>query len=267
LKEHGQVDTASYAPRIDVVSDDFEIPQLNKRRRIWALLPHNYEYSNRRYPVLYLQDAQNLFDEHAPYGNWAIDRHLGNLFRKGIGEIIVIAIDHGGQERIKEYSPYIHRQFGQGQGKHYASFIIETLKPYIDKTYRTLPDREHNGIGGSSMGGLISSYIGLIYPQYFSKLMIFSPSFWFSDKIYFNAFNCDYKYPLRMYIYGGEKESPYMKRHIHRFEDAVKAGENRGVSNEFKIVINPDGEHNERFWSEQFPQAIKWLYHPSKLEH
>ncbi len=123
-------------PIIELIDKDFEIPQLGKKRRIWALLPHDYYDSDKQYPVLYLQDAQNLFDEDAPFGSWSIDRHLMELSAAGHGDLIVICIDHGGKERIQEYSPYQHRKFGEGQGKDYANFIIETLKPYVDGHYR-----------------------------------------------------------------------------------------------------------------------------------
>lgn len=243
-----------------MISDEFTIPQLNKKRRIWALLPHDYDESVKSYPVLYLQDAQNLWDDKSQFGNWAIDKKMGQLAMKGFGDLIIIAVDHGGTERIKEYSPYYHRDFGKGEGMHYAKFITETLKPYVDQNFRTKPDREHNGIGGSSMGGLISAYTGLVYPQYFSKLMIFSPSFWFSDHIYFNAFNHNYTMPLRMYIYGGEKESEFMKQHIYKFKEAVKKGECMGISNSFNIEINPIGMHREHDWGKIFPKAVKWLF-------
>ena len=162
--------TIDYTPTIEIVAEDFLIPQLEKTRKVYALLPYNYHDSDKAYPVLYLQDAQNLFNDFNPYGNWEIDKHLADLAFSGMSDIIVIAIDHGGKERINEYSPYFHRKFGKGQGKHYANFIINSLKPYIDEKYRTLPQREFTGIGGSSMGALISAYIGIVYPSYFKML-------------------------------------------------------------------------------------------------
>ena len=260
MKDNEEQKIEQLSPIIEVVSEHFEIPQLKKTRKIYALLPHDYYDSDKRYPVLYLQDAQNLFNEYNPFGNWAIDKHLEDLSREGLGDIIIIAIDHGGKERIQEYSPYFHRKFGKGQGVHYARFIINTLKPYIDKTYRTNPERRYSGIGGSSMGGLISAYIGIVHPEYFSRLMIFSPSFWYSDKIYFDAFNYNYTLPMRMYIYGGDRESEYMSRHIHRFKDAVKQGEYDESLVQYNVVINPEGEHNEAYWSEVFSDAVKWLF-------
>ena len=247
-------------PRIVLVKDAFEIPQLEKTRRIWALLPHDYDKSKKRYPVLYLQDAQNLFDDHSPFGNWAIDRKLAELKRQGYGDIIIVAIDHGGTERLKEFSPYHHREFGKGEGKLYAKFIIDTLKPYVDKTYRTLPDREYTGIGGSSMGGLISAYMGIVHPEHFGKLMIFSPSFWYSDEIYFDAFNYKYVLPTKIYLYAGERESKFMTQHVRRFKRAVRTHLFDDTLTNFKIVINPDGQHQESFWGEAFEDAVKWLF-------
>ena len=249
-----------FGPHIQLIGEEFEIPQLSKNRRIWALLPHDYHSSEKRYPVLYLQDAQNLFDENAPFGNWAIDRRLASLAADGAGDIIVIAIDHAGTERITEYSPYYHRKFGKGKGKLYAKFMIETLKPHIDKSFRTKPGRGDTGIGGSSMGGLISAYTGIVYPQHFSKLMIFSPSFWYSDDIYFDAFNYKYILPMKIYLYAGENESRYMTQHIHRFKGAVKSSVFNSPLTKFNIVINPDGEHGERYWGEAFEKAVQWLY-------
>lgn len=254
---------AQYAPRIELIEEAFEIPQLGKTRKIWALLPHDYYETEERYPVMYLQDAQNLFDDQAPFGNWGIDRAMAHMSAKG-KKFIVIAIDHAGKERISEYSPYFHREFGDGQGKSYARFIIETLKPYVDKKYRSKAEREHTGIGGSSMGGLISAYIGIVHPKDFGNLMIFSPSFWFSDEIYFDAFNYKYVLPSKIYIYAGDRESRYMSEHIHRFKDAVKAHPYENPLVRFQLQINPNGEHQESFWGEEFPRAIDWLFFENK---
>lgn len=256
----------SYLPLIEVIAERFEIPQLEQDRKIYALLPHDYYQTNKKYPVLYLQDAQNLFDENAPFGNWAIDRQMAEQAQNGKGDLIIIAIDHGGRERISEYSPYYHRKFGEGKGKNYAAFITETLKPYVDINYRTKPHRDYNGIGGSSMGALISAYIGIVYPKFFSKLMIFSPSFWYSDEIYFDAFKYDYIMPMRAYIYAGEKESVYMSQHIHKFRDALAHGEFSSKLTRFRISINEEGEHNEYYWGEAFGPAISWLYFPREKE-
>ena len=116
LQSSNTIQSNSFKPIIQLISNSFEIPQLGLRRRIWALLPHDYHQSGKQYPVLYLQDAQNLFNDSAPFGNWAIDQHMQDLAEQGMDELIVIAIDHGGKERISEYSPYFHRKFGKGKG-------------------------------------------------------------------------------------------------------------------------------------------------------
>ena len=126
-----------YAPIIKVLAEDFEIPQLGKKRKITALLPYDYEDSNEHFPVLYLQDGQNLFDPNAPFGNWSIDKALATMAAKKIGKMIVVAIDHGGRERIEEYTPFIQSKFGVGKGRKYLQFVTDTLKPYVDKNYRS----------------------------------------------------------------------------------------------------------------------------------
>jgi predicted alpha/beta superfamily hydrolase len=254
----------TFLPEIRLLQDDFEIPQLGKSRRIWALLPHDYVKSKKKYPVLYLQDAQNLFDENAPFGNWEIDQQMASLASEGKGDLIIIAIDHGGKERIREYSPYYHRKFGKGEGKDYARFIIDTLKPYVDRNFRTKPEREFTGIGGSSMGGLISAYIGIVHTEHFGKLMIFSPSFWYSDEIYFDAFRYHYTQRLRIYLYAGEKESEHMSNHIREFKRALKETAFDLDLIDFYIDINPEGQHQESYWKEAFSPAVKWLFFNSK---
>jgi len=264
MKAHLQAqlskERATFDPHIKLIEDEFEIPQLNKTRRIWVLLPYNYYESEQSYPVLYLQDAQNLFDESAPFGTWGIDKHMAELSKEG-HDFIVIAVDHAGKERISEYNPYQHREFGKGQGKMYARFIINTLKPHVDKKYRTKPEREFNGIGGSSMGALISAYIGIVHPKHFGKLMIFSPSFWYSDKIYFDAFNYKYIYPTKIYLYAGERESKYMTQHVRRFRHAIEAQSYEKRLTTFKVQINPVGEHGERYWGQAFNDAVTWLFY------
>ena len=249
----------TFDPHIKLIKEEFNIPQLNKTRSIWALLPHNYYDSDQSYPVLYLQDAQNLFDESAPFGTWGIDKHMAEMSKQGY-DFIVVAVDHAGRERISEYSPYHHREFGNGHGKLYAKFIINTLKPFVDKKYRTKPERKYSGIGGSSMGALISAYTGIVHPKYFGKLMIFSPSFWYSDKIYFDAFNYKYIYPTKIYLYAGERESKYMTQHVRRFRHAIEAQSYEKQLTTFKVRINPEGEHGERYWGQAFNDAVTWLF-------
>ncbi len=179
----GSSGTSTAAPNVQILSTSFAMPQLNRTRRIWLYLPPDYQTGNRRYPVIYMHDGQNLFDNTTSFsGEWGIDETLNQLFPTDSGAIVV-GIDNGGSDRTNEYSPWMNPQYGGGQGDLYARFIVETLKPYIDQNFRTKPEREFTATIGSSMGGLISYYLGLKHQQVFSKIGIFSPSFWFSSGV------------------------------------------------------------------------------------
>ncbi len=248
----------AFLPQGKVIAEQFEIPQLIKTRRISALLPHDYDTSSRHYPVLYLQDGQNLFDEHAPFGNWAVDKKLALMAERGMGDIIIIAIDHAEEERIAEFTPSARTNLEAGDGKKYVRFLADTLKPYVDKHFRTLPGREHTGIGGSSMGGLISIYAGLMYPEVYGKLMIFSPSLWVMPNIHFHFLDFQGSQDMNIYLYAGGKESANMIPNIQRFKAAFEERGDALVN--FELSIDPQGKHNEERWGEEFPRAAEWLF-------
>ena len=252
----------AFLPKIQVISEQFEIPQLIKTRRIAALLPHDYEESGKHYPVLYLQDGQNLFDDYAPFGNWGVDKKLAVMAERGIGDIIIISIDHAEKERIDEFTPSHRTKLGYGDGKKYVRFLADTLKTYVDKNFRTVPGREHTGIGGSSMGGLISIYAGLMYPEVYGKLMIFSPSLWVMPNIHFHFLNFNDPQDMEIYLYGGEKESVNMVPNLRRFKEAFEDSGN--ASFKFKLAVDPRGQHNEARWGEEFPRAAEWLFFHQK---
>ncbi|MDH3649252.1 MAG: alpha/beta hydrolase-fold protein, partial [Saprospiraceae bacterium] len=260
-RKNGKACDPALLPEKYIIEKDFEIPQLKKRRRIWALLPHDYhQQSTKRYPVLYLQDAQNLFNEHAPFGNWAIDEKIAVLSEQGFGDFIVVAIEHGGRDRIKEFSPFKTEKFGAGEGKLYARFLIETLKPYVDKKFRTESGRLHTAIGGSSMGGLISVFAGMMYPDIFSKWMIFSPSLWVSSKIFTEANEFTNTDPTFVYLYGGKSESRSMERDLNLFVDILTGKSDHKDLIRYKLSIHPTALHNEQYWGQEFPKAAKWLF-------
>jgi predicted alpha/beta superfamily hydrolase len=253
----------NFLPKVHLISEEFEIPQLNKTRRIWALLPHDYEASTETYPVLYLQDAQNLFNEKAKYGNWEIDKKLAVMSEYKIGKIIIIAVEHAEQDRIKEYNVG-KTLLGVGQGKKYIRFITDTLKPFVDKNFRTKTEREFTGIGGSSMGGLVSIFSGLMYPEVYGKLMIFSPSLWVIPKMDFN--NIDFSEPgdTKIYLYAGGDESATMIEHVKKFKKNMIKNEFVTSKMKINLSINMLGKHNETYWSDEFPKAIEWLFFNTK---
>ncbi|NIF04944.1 alpha/beta hydrolase [Chryseobacterium sp. Tr-659] len=251
-----------YFPTAEVISEKFYIPQLDRYRKVWALLPYDYHTSDKRYPVLYLQDAQNLFNEGSGFGNWEIDKKLSILAEYGRGDIIVIAIEHGSEERIKEYIFDNDHVANGSEGKKYIRFIADTLKPFVDENYRTKKDRDNTGIGGSSLGALISIYSGFLYPEVYSKLLIFSPSLWVEPNNNFPMMNFRVPFKTKIYLYGGGQEGSKMVKRIHIFEEYLKRWEKKNLFDfEFKTNINPEGTHNEFYWSQEFPRAIEWLFY------
>ncbi|MDX5479771.1 MAG: carbohydrate esterase, partial [Cyclobacteriaceae bacterium] len=143
-----------------------------------------------------------MFNENAAFGNWQIDKKLAVMSDYGIGKIIIIAIEHADKERLIEYNVG-KTLLGEGQGKQYIRFVTDTLKPFIDKNFRTKSDREHTGIGGSSMGGLVSIFSGLMYPEVYGKLMIFSPSLWVIPKIKLSFPHFYEPMDTKIYLYAG----------------------------------------------------------------
>ncbi|MCS4304703.1 alpha/beta hydrolase [Chryseobacterium sp. BIGb0232] len=251
-----------FFPTAEVISEKFYIPQLDRYRKIWAVLPYDYHTSEKSYPVLYLQDAQNLFNEGSGFGNWEIDKKLSILAEYGRGDIIVIAIEHGSEDRIKEYIFDNDNVANGSEGKKYIRFITDTLKPYVDANYRTKKDRDNTGIGGSSLGALISIYSGFLYPEVYSKLLIFSPSLWVEPNNNFPMMNFRVPFKTKIYLYGGGQEGSKMVKRIHIFEEYLKRWEKKSFFDfEFKTNINPEGTHSEFYWSQEFPRAIEWLYY------
>ncbi len=260
-KNYGLEFNPKYLPKKLIISDNFFSEELQNHRKITALLPYNYAYNlTRRYPVLYLHDGQNLFNEKSPFGNWEIDKKLAVLAEIGKGEIIVIAIDHTEKDRAEEFIVEPTRRFAQAKGRDYIRFVAQTVKPFIDTQLRTLTDRENTCLGGSSLGGLISIHAGLMYPEIFGKMMIFSPSFWVEQKIGFQNLPPIQNFPIKAYIYGGGEEGSNMLQNIEKFTNHIH---NHGFDTSLlniKTHLNPSGKHSEARWGEEFSAAVDWLF-------
>jgi metallo-beta-lactamase class B len=199
------------SPQVKIIDTAFLMPELNRKRRVWVYLPKGYNTVGKTYPVLYLNDGQNLFNEQtAAFGEWGVDECLDSLQRITGKECIVVGIDHGGDKRMTEYNPYNHLQFGKGEGEAYVSFIVKTLKPFIDGKYRTMKSAENNFIGGSSMGADISLYAALQYPNTFGGALLFSPAFWVTPELYAKAETFTTTTMPKFYFYAGSKESASM---------------------------------------------------------
>ena len=155
-------------------------PQLHNRRDVDVYLPSSYA-SGVRYPVVYLQDGQNLSDPATAFaGTWDLNATIERLAWSG-REAIFVGIHHGGRGRIGEYSPFPDPRHGGGQADAYLEFLVHTLKPRIDRTFNTRRDRDSTTILGSSMGGLVSLYAYFRYPSVFGRAGVMSPSIWFGQ--------------------------------------------------------------------------------------
>lgn len=257
--------TYSLPDNVLLLHPDFQMPQLGRNRRIWACLPPDY-WANpqRRYPVVYMQDGQNLFDNpEAVFGSWGIDKALNRLFltRDGIASPfspIVIGIENGTEHRIAEYSPWHNARYGGGEGDLYLDFLCETLKPFVDEHLRTLPGREHTGIIGSSMGGLISLYAVIEKPDVFGMAGVFSPALWFSEEVYKTIKNRPPAAPVKILLMAGQQESDTMVSDLlELYETLLEAGH---PDASLHYDLHSDGVHSEWFWAREFEHALRWLF-------
>ena len=249
------IKTHSASRQVHIMDTAFFIPQLNRTRRIWIYLPEGYAKSKKNYPVMYMHDGQNLFDEFtAGFGEWGVDECLDSLIKSRKTACIVVGIDNGPQ-RLTEYNPYNFQQFGKGEGDQYLEFLVQTLKPFIDKQYRTMPAKENTIIAGSSMGGLISYYAMLQYPGVFGRAGIFSPAFWTAPHIKVVTNALAEKLNGKFFFYmGGMEGSTYI-------EDMQEVQEILGEKSDAMIysVIDAESSHNEQAWRKWFAEFYTWI--------
>jgi predicted alpha/beta superfamily hydrolase len=251
--------THSLSGNCGVLIANFSMPQLNTTRRIWLYLPPDYTTNTaQRYPVLYMHDAQNLFDVATAFsGEWGIDEAMQAM--TCAPRAIVVGIDNGGSTRLNEYSPWVHPTYGGGQGAAYMNFIVQNLKPYIDANYRTKSDVTNTGIMGSSMGGLISFYGAMQHQNVFGKAGVFSPSFWFSNQIIPFVQQTGKQGNGKFYFMCGQNEDADM---VPDMNGVYSAMQNLGFQTNTHLtkVVKSDGQHSEWFWKREFPAAYCWLF-------
>lgn len=249
------------ATNVQIMSTGFYMPQLDRYRRIWLYLPPDYNTTTKHYPVLYMQDGQNLFDNATSFsGEWQVDETLNTLFANGDYGAIVVGIDNGGGERLNEYSPWINPSYGGGQGDEYMAFVAETLKPYIDANYRTRPEPAMNALIGSSMGALISTYGVCEYPNVFRKAGSLSPAYWFAFSDLNNYINTNVSglADHRIYFVAGQNESATLASEINTVKNNLMA---KGLTAANTLVkIDSYGTHTESYWRGEFAALYQWLF-------
>jgi len=254
-------------PGVHVLAQRLAMPGLGRERTLRLYLPPSYDTSpDRRYPVIYMHDAQNLFDEAtSSFGQeWGVDEALDAFARTRGFEAIVVGIDHGGDERIHELSPWTNPKYGPAQGEQYMAFVVDVVKPFVDAHWRTLPDRGHTAIAGSSMGALASHYALLRYPQVFGKAAIFSPSYWYSGEVYAQTQAHPWPADTRVYFYIGGREGDESLPDVQRMLPllATPAGAGGGTT----LHVEPEKAHDERAWRAEFPRAVAWLFDVRPLD-
>ncbi|TDN38982.1 alpha/beta hydrolase [Hymenobacter sp. UV11] len=252
----------SASPNVHILSPDFPVPQLRRTRRVWVYLPPDYGTGERRYPVLYLQDGQNVFDQYTSFaGEWGVDETLDQLAAHGQDPTgcLVIAVDNVDKHRLDEYSPWRNPRIRRGgEGEQYVDFLVDTLKPFIDHHYRTRPERAATYVAGSSMGALIATYAALRHPAVFGGVGAFSPAYWFAGPSLLAYIAQHAPRPdTRWYFVCGAQEGPSMVPMMTAVRDALHTA---GVpDNNLNFNALPDGVHAEWFWRREFAGAYRWL--------
>lgn len=243
---------------------------LRNRRDVLVYLPVGYSrFSRRRYPVLYLQDGQNVFDAATSFAGveWGVDETAQRLIRRKLIEPpIIVAIANTGEDRIHEYAPTPgvidssakRKKRSKGLARKYGRFLIDELKPYIDKKYRTKPEAEFTGLGGSSLGGLLTLSLGLWLPNVFTRLIVMSPSIWWDDcVIYRMVEDVDPKPPLKIWLDTGTNE-PGWERARGLRDRLVEKG---WRLNDDLIYSEFEGsDHSEGAWAMRVDPALRFLF-------
>lgn len=243
-------------------------PQLNNHRDILVWLPPDYHASTRRYPVFYMHDGQNLFDQYTSFvGEWHVDETMQTLSFQGFPAIIV-GIPNMGAQRVLEYSPFNDPRFGKGLGDLYLGFVADTIKPVIDAHFRTMPEREYTAILGSSMGGLISLYGFFKRGDIFGAVGCMSPSLWYARRSIFTYISGATFHPGTIYLDIGGQEGP-VNTHAHgqpnmmlraaRDMDQLLRRKGYRQQNDLLYIEAPEAGHNESAWAQRMPNALRFL--------
>ncbi len=261
-------DDLDHNPRFRVLPQ-FHSAYLPDDRDVFVWLPPVYGTEpERRFPVLYLHDGQNLFDgrtAYVPGRTWAAHTTADSLTREALIEpVILVGINNTGLRRMAEYTPSRDPHFGGGEGALYGRLLVDELKPLIDRDLRTRSDPESTGVAGSSLGGLISLSLGLSYPQVFGKLGVLSPSVWWNGRDILGRLGAVRPQPRpRIWLDMGMSEGLRHLRDCDLLHHKLRvSGWRDGVDLQYMRV--PGGLHDEDAWARRFGRVLQWLFPPAK---
>jgi predicted alpha/beta superfamily hydrolase len=247
---------------------------LGNRRDVLVYLPPGYRrFSRKRYPVLYLHDGQNVFDAATSFAGieWGVDETAERLIRGNLIEpLIIVAVANTGEDRVHEYSPTRgvidatakRKKRSKGLAPQYGHFLMNELKPYIDWKYRTNSGPEFTGLGGSSLGGLVTLAIGILYPHVFRRLMVMSPSLWWDDfAIYRLVDSIEQKPPFKIWLDTGTAE-PGWEQARELCRRLIEKGWK--LRKDLQYMEAQRADHSEAAWAARVEPALRFLFPPAR---
>jgi predicted alpha/beta superfamily hydrolase len=267
--------------RVPAATGDLRLHEFHSRifqntrfLRVW--LPPGYDdpaNRNRRYPALYLNDGQNLFEAAISFTGveWQVDETSDRLIRAGVvPPMIIVGIDNGGEDRFREYMPYRSLQPVRlrAPGSRYANFLIREVMPFIDRDYRAAPGAQNTGLGGSSLGALIALYTAASRPNVIGRLLLESPSLWASNRQIIRQSRKIKRWPERIFLATGTAEAGRKDKDQSMVDDARELAAILGRAGlddqRLKFVVDDGASHHESAWAKRFPDALTFLFGKSE---
>ena len=267
--------------RVEAAAGDLRLHEFSSRTfrntrflRVW--LPPSYEdpeNSGRRYPVLYLNDGQNLFESSTSFTGveWQVDETASRLIHEGIvPPMIIVGIDNAGKDRFREYMPHrsLNPMMLRVQGQRYPAFLIKDVMPFIARNYRVAVGPESTGLGGSSLGALISLYTAAARPGVIGHLLLESPSLWASNRQMIKESRGITRWPERIFLATGTAEAGHKDRDQSMVDDVRELAalfRRTGLDEtHLRLAVDEGATHHESAWARRFPEALAFLFGGSR---
>src|ERR1700693_5066847 len=275
--ESAPASDATAAIRVQAATGDLRLHEFRSRifrntrfLRVW--LPHGYDdpaNAERHYPALYLNDGQNLFEGSTSFTGavWRVNETGDRWIREGvIPPMIVVGVDNGGKDRIREYMPHrsLQPMMLRVQGTRYPTFLFKEVMPFIAGNYRVANGPENTGLGGSSLGALIALYTAAVRPGMIGRLLLESPSLWASNRQLIRLSRSVKRWPERVFLATGTAEAGRKDKDQSMVDDVREQAailRRAGLDDtRLRLVVEDGGTHHESAWARRFPQALAFLF-------
>ncbi len=282
MEEIQQTESSAFGPAVGVIraesaTGDLRLHEFHSRifrntrfLRVW--LPPGYddaENAGRRYPILYLNDGQNLFESSTSFNGveWQVDETADRLIREGVvPPLIIVGIDNTGRDRIREYMPHrsLHPMMLRVHGTRYPAFLFKEVFPYIARIYRVASGPENTGLGGSSLGALIALYTAAVRPGVIGRLLLESPSLWASNRQLIRQSRGVKRWPERVFLATGTAEAGRKDKDQSVVDDVRELAAILGRAGldltRLRLIVDDGAAHNEAAWAHRFPEALTFLF-------